>query len=75
MKTAKIKRSKGQGNAAGSVRETIPMSSPDITNLEREAVAAVMQTPYLSMGPEVEAFEIAIARYVGVEHALSLIHI
>ena len=72
MKTAKIKRSKGQGNAAGSVRETIPMSSPDITNLEREAVAAVMQTPYLSMGPEVEAFEIAIARYVGVEHAVAV---
>jgi hypothetical protein len=28
----------------------IPMSSPDITQAEREAVAAVMETPLLSMG-------------------------
>ena len=52
--------------------ENIPMSSPDITDLEREAVAKVMQTPRLSMGPEVAAFEDAVARYVGVEHAIAV---
>ncbi len=48
------------------------MSSPDITNLEREAVAAVMQTSRLSMGPEVEAFEAAVSRYVGIKHAIAV---
>jgi len=48
------------------------MSSPDITYLEREAVAAVMQTSRLSMGPEVEAFEAAVSRYVGIKHAIAV---
>ncbi|MCK5317695.1 MAG: DegT/DnrJ/EryC1/StrS family aminotransferase, partial [Anaerolineales bacterium] len=48
------------------------MSSPDITDLEREAVAAVMRTSRLSMGPEVEAFEASVSRYVGVKHALAV---
>jgi hypothetical protein len=29
----------------------IPMSSPDITAAEIEAVTQVLQTPYLSIGP------------------------
>lgn len=52
--------------------ENIPMSSPDLTNLEREAVAAVLQTPFLSMGPEVRAFEAAVSDYVGVKHAIAV---
>ncbi len=72
MKTVKNKRSKGQGSTADSVGEKIPMSSPDITDLEREAVAAVMQTSRLSMGPEVEAFEAAVSRSVGVNHAIAV---
>jgi perosamine synthetase len=71
MKTEKD-RSQRQGNTADSVGDNIPMSSPDITNLEREAVAAVMQTPRLSMGPEVEAFEAAVSRYVGIKHAIAV---
>jgi len=38
----------------------VPMSSPDLTAAEREAVAAVMRTPNLSMGREIEAFEQAV---------------
>jgi len=72
MKTVKNNRAKGQGSTADLVGENIPMSSPDITDLEREAVARVMQTPRLSMGPEVAAFEDAVARYVGVEHAIAV---
>jgi dTDP-4-amino-4,6-dideoxygalactose transaminase len=48
------------------------MSSPDITDSEREAVAAVLRTPYLSMGPEIEAFEASVARYVGAQHAVAV---
>ena len=72
MKTVKNNRAKGPGSGADPVGENIPMSSPDITDLEREAVAKVMQTPRLSMGPEVAAFEDAVARYVGVEHAIAV---
>lgn len=48
------------------------MSSPDLTEAEREAVAAVLRTPRLSMGPQVAAFEAAVASYAGVEHAVAV---
>jgi perosamine synthetase len=50
----------------------VPLASPDITDAEREAVMAVMETRYLSMGPEHIAFEQAIADYVGAKHAISV---
>ncbi len=50
----------------------VPLSSPDITDAEREAVLAVLNTPNLSMGPEYRAFEEAIAGYVGAKHAISV---
>ena len=34
----------------------VPMSSPDLTPAEREAVLGVLGTPSLSIGPKVEAF-------------------
>ena len=42
-------------------QEQIPLSSPDITDLERRAVAAVLDTPRLSLGPRTQAFEAAVA--------------
>ncbi len=50
----------------------IPMSSPDITDTERAAVAAVLHTPNLSMGPQIKAFEAAVRRYVGAAHAIGV---
>lgn len=50
----------------------IPMSAPDIGDREREAVSAVLNTPRLSMGPELEAFEAAVAAYVGAKHAIAV---
>jgi len=50
----------------------IPMSAPDITDAERAAVAAVMQTPSLSMGPRILGFEQAVADYVGAKHAIGV---
>ena len=50
----------------------IPMSSPDLTNAEREAVAAVLRTPNLSMGSEILAFEAAFQDYTGCAHAIGV---
>lgn len=55
-----------------TVELTIPMSSPDLTEAERQAVLAVLNTPILSMGPEVESFERAISERVGVKHAIAV---
>jgi perosamine synthetase len=50
----------------------VPMSSPDLTSPERAAVQAVLNTPNLSMGPEIDAFEKAISDYVGIKHAIGV---
>jgi len=48
------------------------MSSPDLTEAERQAVAAVLQTHWLSMGPETEAFEQAVRAFTGSRHAIAV---
>lgn len=50
----------------------VPMSYPDITEEERQAVRAVLETPNLSMGPQIDAFETSIAEYVGAKHAIAV---
>ncbi len=50
----------------------VPMSLPDITDAEREAVMQVLQTPNLSMGPQIDAFEKAIADFIGARHAIAV---
>jgi dTDP-4-amino-4,6-dideoxygalactose transaminase len=50
----------------------IPLSAPDITETEIEAVTAVLRTPHLSLGPELEAFEAALAAYHSVDHAVAV---
>lgn len=50
----------------------IPLSAPDITQAEIEAVTAVMRTNRLSLGPELEAFEAAVATYHGVPEAVAV---
>ena len=49
----------------------IPMSGPDITDLERQAVLAVLETDYLSIGPQVEQFERAFAELTGNRYAVA----
>ncbi len=51
---------------------TIPLSSPDITESEIEAVTAVLRSPRLSLGPQMQAFEDAMAEYIGVPHAVAV---
>ena len=50
----------------------IPLSDPDISIAEIEAVDAVMRSPKLSAGPAVEAFEAAFAAYVGRKYAIAV---
>jgi perosamine synthetase len=50
----------------------VPLSSPDITEAEIEAVVAVLRTPRLSLGPVSEQFEAAVASYIGVPHAVAV---
>lgn len=50
----------------------IPLSSPDITEAEIAAVTAVLRTPHLSLGPELAAFESALAAYHSVPHAIAV---
>lgn len=51
---------------------TIPLSSPDITEAEIEAVTAVLRTSRLSLGPQMEAFEDAMAEYIDTPHAIAV---
>ncbi len=50
----------------------IPLSQPDITQLEIDAVVSVLGSSRLSLGPKMEEFEGALARYVGVPHAAAV---
>jgi perosamine synthetase len=50
----------------------VPLSSPDITEREIEAVVDVLRGRHLSLGPKVSAFEEACARYAGTKHGVAV---
>ncbi len=50
----------------------IPLSDPDITVAELEAVNVVLRSPRLSSGPVAEAFEAAFAAYLGRKYAVAV---
>ena len=50
----------------------IPLSRPDITKKEIEAVVSVLETPNLSLGPKLPEFEKKFARYIGTEYAVAV---
>ena len=52
--------------------EPIPLSAPDITQAEIDAVTTVLRTRHLSLGPELAAFEQALAVYHAVPHAVAV---
>jgi len=51
---------------------TVPMSEPDITAAERAAVAAVLETPTLALGPHLARFEERIAAIAGARHGVGV---
>lgn len=50
----------------------IPLSQPDITRHEIDAVTDVLQTPTLSIGPKVEEFERVCAKIAARRHAIGV---
>lgn len=50
----------------------IPLSAPDITEQEIDAVAEVLRGTQLSLGPKLEEFEQRFAAYIGVPHAVAV---
>ncbi len=50
----------------------ISMSSPDLTDDERQAVARVLMTPNLSMGDQIAAFEESVRSYTGSKFAVGV---
>lgn len=50
----------------------IPLSSPDVSEADIEAVVGVLRSPHLSLGPKVEEFEAAVAAYVGARQAVAV---
>jgi perosamine synthetase len=50
----------------------IPLSQPDIGQLEIDAVVDVLQTPTLSIGPKIEEFERACAAVAGRRHGVGV---
>lgn len=58
------------GGAQGETR--IPLFDIRIEQQDAEAVAEVLRSGWLSMGPRTEAFEREFAEHLGVEHVLAL---
>ena len=58
-------------NRVDSVKH-VPMSAPDITEEDVRAVAEVVRSGRLALGPKTEEFERLIAEYVGVKHAVAV---
>lgn len=52
--------------------DAVPMSSPDLTDAERDAVLQVLQTPVLSIGPYVQQFEQRLAAFVGARYGIAV---
>ena len=50
----------------------IPLSAPDITEHEIEAVTEVLRGAQLSLGPKLEEFEERFAAYIGVPYAVAV---
>ena len=50
----------------------IPLSKPDITKEDKEAILAVLKTNFLSLGPKLKEFETKIAKFAGVKYAVAV---
>ena len=50
----------------------IPLARPDLSDVERRYVQAVLDSPRLSMGPWLERFEAQMAAQCGTQHAVAV---
>ena len=49
----------------------IPLSQPDIGDLESDSVTRVLRSGNISLGPRVSEFEEEFAKYVGTRYAVA----
>jgi len=54
------------------LREYLPFGKPDFSDREIEAVARVLRSGWIGMGPETIAFECELAESLGVPHAVTV---
>jgi perosamine synthetase len=54
-----------------TVRQQIPITKPYITEDEAQAAATAIRSGWIVQGPQVAAFEQAMASYVGARHAIA----
>lgn len=52
--------------------KAIPYGRQDITQADIDAVTTVLQSDYLTQGPEIKAFEDAFAAYIGAKYAVAV---
>lgn len=50
----------------------VPLSSPDLSTREVQAVLDVLATPNLSLGPRLAEFETKFAAFIGAKHAIAV---
>ena len=50
----------------------IPLSLPETDEADIQAVADVIRSGRLALGPQLEAFEALHCEYVGVKHAIAV---
>lgn len=50
----------------------ITLSNPDITELEKEKILEVLNTPHLSLGPKLRELEQKFAAYIGSKYAIAV---
>lgn len=50
----------------------IPLSAPDISEVEINAVVEVLRSPHLSLGPKLEEFERNIAEYANAKYGVAV---
>ena len=50
----------------------IPLSAPDVTDADIEAVVGVLHTSRLALGPKMEEFEEAVAKYAAAPYGIAL---
>lgn len=55
-----------------AVNEIVPMSSPDLNEEDTKAVAEVLRSGRLALGPKAEELERGIADYVGTKYAIAV---
>src|SRR3990172_6671968 len=54
------------------IQNEIPLSRPDISNIEIKSVIDVLQSPHLSLGPKLGEFEDKFADYLGVKYGIAV---